>query len=75
MSVIVNAYRLLTTKDGRDYLFGNMPTETWATNNLWAERLNRLWCRVRGHPPGEIFFNAGGLEPDHRCHGCGEPIG
>ena len=34
-----------------------------------------IWCRLRGHPMGEIFFNTGGLEPDHRCRNCHEIIG
>lgn len=33
------------------------------------------WCRMRGHPSGSWYFNAGGLEPDGRCRDCGEDIG
>lgn len=35
----------------------------------------RLLCRMRGHPNGEIYYNPGGFEPDHRCKDCGEEIG
>lgn len=40
----------------------------------WGSWLSTVWCRFRGHP-GEIFYNAGGLEPDHRCKRCGETVG
>lgn len=34
-----------------------------------------ILCRLKGHPNGEIFYNSGGLEPDHRCKNCLEIIG
>jgi hypothetical protein len=34
-----------------------------------------VWCRFRGHPRGEVYYNPGGLEPDHSCRDCGETIG
>lgn len=75
MRFAVSAWRLVSTRDGRAYLFSDMPSQTWATNHLWLEWLVRLRCRIQGHPRGEIFYNAGGLEPDHRCETCGENIG
>lgn len=39
----------------------------WITD--WA---GRLWCRLRSHPAGPAFYNAGGLEPDPRCKNCGD---
>lgn len=38
-------------------------------------RWDSLWCRAMGHPAGEIFYNPGGLEPDHRCKECGDYLG
>ena len=75
MNFIVSLYRLLTTPDGRHYLFSDLPNEPWATHHVWTDRIVRLRCRIQGHPRGEIFYNAGGLEPDHRCETCGEDIG
>ena len=31
-------------------------------------------CRLRDHPHGPIYYNAGGLEPDGRCKDCLEFI-
>lgn len=48
----------------------------WAWIQLTDEtKGRRLICRLRGHPSGEIYYNPGGLEPDHRCKDCGEEIG
>lgn len=44
--------------------------------SLWEEtKTERLICRFRGHPKGEIYWNPGGDEPDHHCSTCGENIG
>jgi hypothetical protein len=34
--------------------------------------LTTVRCRMRGHPAGQVFFNAGGCEPDESCRDCGE---
>lgn len=34
----------------------------------------RLWCRMRGHPAGPIWYNPGAFEPDMRCKNCGDVI-
>lgn len=34
----------------------------------------KLWCRMRYHPAGYTFYNAGGLEPDYSCANCGDII-
>jgi hypothetical protein len=34
-----------------------------------------LFCRIKGHPNGPIYFNPGGLEPNWKCKDCGEDIG
>lgn len=48
----------------------------WAWIQLTDEtKGRRLICRLRGHPEGEIYYNPGGDEPDHRCKNCGEEIG
>lgn len=35
----------------------------------------RIWCRIRNHPEGVWFYNAGGLEPDMTCKNCGDDLG
>lgn len=36
----------------------------------WTWR--KVWCRMNEHPPGPVFYNSDGLEPDWRCAGCGD---
>ena len=36
--------------------------------------LTKLWCRIRGHPMGQIYYNPAGLEPDYRCRNCLDEI-
>jgi hypothetical protein len=55
---------------------------TWQWNPKWVwiqltdeTKGRRLLCRIRNHPEGEIYWNPGGDEPDHRCQTCGESIG
>jgi hypothetical protein len=43
-------------------------------STAWGSWLETVWCRAKGHE-GEIYYNVGGLEPDHRCKGCGETVG
>ena len=31
-----------------------------------------LWCRVRNHPYGPIYYRSGGDEPDWHCANCGD---
>ena len=33
----------------------------------------KLWCRIRRHPSGPIFYSHG-AEPDYRCSNCGDEI-
>lgn len=48
----------------------------WRHAFLFEEtRTYRIYCRIKGHPNGEIYYNPGGDEPDHRCKDCGEEIG
>lgn len=46
----------------------------WAYTNRVADYANRVWCRLRGHPAGVIWFNPGALEPDNHCKNCGDEI-
>lgn len=66
------------------YLFQSWTPEglKWQWNPKWVwiqltdeTKGRRLLCRIKGHPSGEIFWNPGGNEPDHRCRDCGESIG
>lgn len=34
-----------------------------------------LWCRVKGHPNGAKWYDAGGVEPDMKCVDCGDCLG
>ena len=34
-----------------------------------------LWCRIKGHPRGIVYFRSWGDCPDTRCKDCGEDIG
>ena len=37
-------------------------------------KIERVICRFRGHPNGEVYFSNWD-EPDHHCRDCGEEIG
>lgn len=37
--------------------------------------LRNLWCRIRNHPNGVVWYNVSGLEPDMHCKDCGEDLG
>ncbi len=51
--------------------------DEYVTNHVgrWLNYLSRCKCRATGHPCGVYFYNAGGMEPDMRCRGCGEDLG
>ena len=34
----------------------------------------KLFCRMRGHPCGPVYYNLLGGEPDDRCKNCGDRI-
>lgn len=57
---------------GNFYVYRQLP---WP--KLFGEEsvLERVFCRAKGHPKGEVFFNVYGDEPDHRCRTCGEDLG
>ena len=38
-------------------------------------KIQRAWCRARGHPAGPVWNNVGGLEPDMSCQYCGDDCG
>jgi hypothetical protein len=48
----------------------------WHHVYLFEEtRTYRIYCRLRGHPNGMVFYNPWGYEPDTSCQDCGEEIG
>lgn len=50
--------------------------QRWRPIWLFQETMpERIICRIKGHPNGEIYYNPGGSEPDHRCQDCGEELG
>jgi len=50
------------------YLFA--PRSTYSPTS-W---LSVLWCRIRNHPCGPVWYNPNGLEPDMHCKNCGDLI-
>jgi hypothetical protein len=62
------------------YLFANQEYDAY--NRYRANKPKYRWpgwvkliCRMRGHPCGPVFYNAGGDEPDGSCRNCGDDIG
>ena len=56
------------------YMFRRADEPYYASNWWIVDWAIRLWCRLRGHPAGIVFYNVGGLEPDYTCKGCGDQI-
>jgi len=50
------------------YLFA--PVEWDREEQTWQI----LWCRLRGHPAGVIWYSSGN-SPDMRCQCCGDDLG
>jgi len=46
----------------------------WYEYLFKSESLLNLWCRLRGHPEGVVYYSSG-FEPDMRCKTCGEDLG
>jgi len=44
-------------------------------NDEWHWKLRLIWCRMRNHPAGVVWYNPNGYEPDMTCKNCGEDIG
>lgn len=42
---------------------------------LAIDWLKRLWCRLRNHPAGVVWYNPGKFEPNMRCKDCGDDLG
>jgi hypothetical protein len=51
--------------DNHDYRHPNLIWPGWT----------KFRCRIKGHPGGVWFFNAGGTEPDMTCKNCGDDLG
>ena len=58
----------------------------WFTKGWWqyllepkckdVSWLTAIWCRVRGHPAGVVWFTLSDrLEPDMSCKDCGDDLG
>lgn len=53
----------------------------WFSRGYWSYLLTgckgwtNFWCRVRCHPEGVVWVNAGGLEPNMHCRTCDEDLG
>ncbi len=52
------------------YLFTDLK---WADDGRF-HKLEVILCRIKGHPRGRVFFNAGGWEPDNSCKDCGDEL-
>jgi hypothetical protein len=51
------------------YLFSDLK---WA-NETAFHKLEVIWCRIKGHPNGPVWFSQG-LEPDMSCRDCGDEL-
>jgi len=40
----------------------------------FIEKVICIWCRIKGHPKGPIWFTSG-FDPDMQCKDCGEDLG
>jgi hypothetical protein len=38
-------------------------------------RLVAIYCRLRNHPYGVVWYSPMGLEPDMSCKNCGDNLG
>lgn len=53
----------------------------WLDYHWWRyvfakhEGILNIWCRMRGHPNGVVWYRSYGLEPDMCCKDCGEDLG
>jgi len=47
------------------------PRPTYYSDVTW---LTVLWCRIRNHPQGIIYYTWG-TEPDMHCKTCGDDLG
>lgn len=54
------------------FVFGPMESRY---DDEWHWRLRVIWCRIRGHRAGVVWFNPSGYEPDMTCKCCGEDLG
>lgn len=54
------------------YIFGPM---NGRYSDEWFWRIRIVWCRIRNHPAGVVWYNPGGFEPDMICKNCGEDLG
>jgi len=44
----------------------------WGKDEPW---IKVIWCRMRNHPCGVVWYNGSGLEPDMTCKNCGDDLG
>lgn len=51
------------------YLFSDLK---WADGRF--HKLQIIWCRIKGHPNGPVWYNYSGLEPDTSCKDCGDEL-
>jgi len=33
-----------------------------------------IWCRLRNHPAGVVYYNPSGWEPNYHCKNCGDEL-
>lgn len=52
------------------YLFSDLE---WCTKlqEPWYWKLKVIWCRMREHPSGVVWFT-NAMEPDRSCRNCGD---
>lgn len=54
------------------YVF-EKPRYGWREYTL-RENLSTIYCRMRGHPCGPVYYNSTGYEPDMSCKNCGDEL-
>lgn len=70
MKILKNLFYAAFNKGYRQWLFSK------GDNPRFTSKWNRLICRLKGHPAGQIFYTCqpNATEPDDRCANCGDYI-
>lgn len=64
-------------RDWFGYLLAYIPKwlqPSWYSYLGQSKSFRNLWCRIRNHPNGVVWYNMG-WEPDMHCKDCGEDLG
>lgn len=56
--------------DWYKYLFSNLSE----FDDGYFHKLQVIYCRMKGHPAGPVWYNPSGWEPDMTCKNCGDQL-